>query len=881
MRLRQLWSRWRANKADLDRELQNHLDLEAEEQQGEGLSSEEAARAAHRALGNVTLIREDVRMARGFPRFETLLQDLRYGMRQLRHNPGFTVTAVITLALGIGANTAVFSVVNAVLLRPLPYLHPSRLVSVQLRNPRRPGSNFPFSYPNFFDFRRQNHVLAHMVTYHDSQFTLTGNGRPLHLDGEVVSWDLFPLLGVRRALGRGFLPAEEKVGSHVVVLSHKFWLSQFGGNRNIVGRMLTLDEHPYTIVGVASKGFSFPPDNPSIQLWTTIAVDAEVTPGNQPITQQRGADILPVIARLKPGITLDQARAQLDVIARALAKQYPDTNSSCTAASVQPELDKLVGGTRRPLLILLGAVGLLLLIACANIASLLLARVSAREREIAVRTALGAGRGRVVRQLFTECLLLSLGGSAAGVLVSLVALRALVPLAATGIPRLTHAGIDWHVLAFTAVLAATTSVIFGIVPARQTGNVELVASLKEGSRGSSSSNERLRGALVVAQIMLSLILVTGAALLMASFFSLENSNLGMRTDHLLTFRFSLPETLYNETRQVNFYDRFLQHLRSVPGVKSAAGIWPLPLGGDAATIAFDIQERPARASSWPVANMAIVTPTYFATAGVPLLEGRAFTDRDSAKAPPVVIINKAFATKYFSGEDPLGKGIEPGATTGAGGARVHEIVGVVGNTKLSVLSARSTPIYYLPYKQLPWMPPPVIVRTAVPPRSIESTVRREMAALDPQVPLYEVRTMDDLLSLGVVTPRFHALLLGSFAAVAVLLTMVGLYGVMAYSVVRRTREIGVRVALGASQSAILSTVLKRAMTLIIIGMTLGTGGALAANQLLRSMLFGVAPLDPAIFSLAGLLVAATGLLATLIPARRATRVDPMTALRHE
>jgi predicted permease len=865
---------------ELGDELRFHLEKLTAEKVAQGMTENEAHYAALRELGGVEQIKEECRDMRRVNFIDDLREDLTFGLRQLRRNPGFTAVAVLTLALGIGANTAVFSVINTVLLRPLPYFHPDRVVSVQMSNPKRTGVTSAFSYPDFFDFRRENRVFEHMVTYHDNQFTLTGSGRPLHLDGELVSWDLFPLLGLQPALGRGFRPAEENPGMHVVILSHKFWLSKFAGDARIVGRTLALDQHLYTVIGVAPKGFVFPADNPSIQLWTTIAPDAEAPPGNEPITKQRGADILPVIARLKPGVTINQARAQLDVIAEALAKQYPDTNSDITATFLQPELEKLIGSTRRPLLVLLAAVGLLLLVACANIASLLLARLAAREREIAVRTALGAGRARVVRQLFTECLLPSVGGSAAGILIAVAALRALVPLAAAGIPRLAQTPIDWHVLLFMIVLAVATTLIFGIVPAQQTRNLEVLESLKEGSRTNTSSNERLRGALVIAQITLSLILVTGAGLLMASFFNLENSNLGMRADHLLTFRFSLPETQYNETRQVNFYDRLLERLRSVPGVTSAGGIWPLPLSGNSATIAFDIQERPARASSWPVANMAFVTPTYFATAGVPLLEGRVFTDRDNAKAPPVLIINKAFAKKFFPGEDALGKRIEPGATTGSG-AKIYEIVGVVGNTKLSVLSAGPTPIYYLPYKQLPWMPPPMIVRTAVPPRSIESMVRREIAALDPEVPLYEARTMADLLSLEVVSPRFHALLLASFAGLAVLLTMIGLYGVMAYSVVRRTREIGVRVALGASQSAILSMVLKRALTLIMLGLVLGLGGALAAGQLLRSMLYGIAPLDPAIFLIGILLVIGTGSLAALIPARRAAKVNPLVALRHE
>lgn len=811
----------------------------------------------------------------------TLLQDLRYACRQLRNSPGFALAAALTLALGIGANTAVFSVVDAVLLRPLPYSQPDRLVSVQAHNPKRPASRAPLSYPNFFDFRKQNHVFDHLVTYHDNQFTLTAAGQPLHLDGEMVTWDLFPMLGVQPALGRSFLPNEEKAGTYVTVLSYEFWETHFGGDRSIVGRSITLDQHPYTVIGVAPAGFEFPPDNPAIQLWTTIAPDAEAPPGYQPITEQRGAFLLPVIARLKSGVTIDQARAQLGVIAAALAKQYPSENTDFAATYLQPELERLVGDTRQPLLILLGAVGLVLLIACANIANLLLARTASREHEMAVRAAIGASRGRVIRQLLTESLLLAILGGAAGTVLAENALRVVLPLGGRSIPRLAQAGIDQRVLGFSLILAFLTSVLFGMAPALQASKIDLTASLKEGTRGSASGHERLRGALVVAQITLGLVLVSGAGLLLASFVNLENGDLGMRTDHLLTFRFSLPETQYNETRQVNFYDRFLERMRSVPGVESAAGVWPLPLGGDNATVGFNIEERPAAPANWPSANMTFVTPGYFSTAAIPLLRGRFFTDRDDAKAPPVLIVNKAFADKFFPGEDVIGKRITPGATSDGEKETIHEIVGVVGNTKLSALSTETAPFYYFPYKQLAWMPPPLIVRTMVAPRSIESAVREQLAALDPQVPVYQVRTMDDLLALQVAEPRFHTLLLGCFAGIALLLTMVGLYGVMAYSVTRRTREIGVRIALGASRSAVLAMVLKQALLLVAAGLGLGLAGSVLGDRLLRSMLYGVSPTNPYVFALAGLLVALTGALAAYLPARRAASVDPMAALRHE
>src|SRR5438552_4324236 len=536
----------------------------------------------------------------------TLIQDLRFGFRMLAKNPGFTMVAVVTLALGIGANTAEFSVLNAVLLRPLPYSQPDRLVSVQSLNSRTHASD-NLSYPDFFDFRSRNHVFEHLVTYRDDQFTLTGFGEPIHLEGETVTWDLFPLLGVRPTLGRGFLPSEEAAGTHVVVLSHELWERQFGGDRSIVGRAITLDRQPYTVVGVAPKGFLFPANNPAIQLWTAVARDAEGPPGSYPITVQRGARLLPGLARLKPGVTIDQARTQLDLIAAALAKQYPESNTNVAGAYIQPELERLVGETRRPLLVLLGAVGLVLLIACANIAGLLLARTATREHEMAVRAALGASRARVMRQLLTESLLLGLLGSAGGIWLAEGALSVVLPLGGGSIPRLAQASIDGRVLVFSIVLALLTGALFGTAPALRASSVDLTGSLKEGARSNVWAHDRWRSSLVVAQIGLGLVLVTGAGLLMASFLSLEQSDLGMRTDHLLTFWFSLPERQYNKTQQVNFYDRLLERLNSLPGVQSAAGVWPLPLGGDRARVSFNIEERPTPPPKRPACDMAFAT----------------------------------------------------------------------------------------------------------------------------------------------------------------------------------------------------------------------------------------------------------------------------------
>ena len=812
----------------------------------------------------------------------TLLQDLKYGLRMLVKNPGFTAVAVLTLALGIGANTAVFSVANAVLLKPLPYTDPDRLMTVESMDTRHGLAPDPLSYPDFFDFRARNHVFEHLVTSRDTNMILTGAGEPVQLDAEMVTWDLFSALGVRPELGRGFVQGEEAAGTHVAVLSHSLWQRLFGGDPHIVGRTVTLDRQPYTVVGVAPIGFAFPVNQPDIQLWTTIAADREAPPGDQPITEQRGAHLLRALGRLKPGVSIEQARADLDVIAQALAKQYPDTNTNTRRTSVRPALETLVGKSRTPLLILLGAVGLVLLIACANIANLLLARTASREHEMAVRAAIGASRGRVIRQLLTESLLLAMLGGAAGIVMADYALHLLLPLGGESIPRLAQAGVDGRVLAFSLLLAFITSVLFGMAPAVQASKIDLTGSLKEQSRGSTNRHDRLRGVLVVAQVTLGLVLVTGAGLLVASFLHLEQSDLGLKPDHLLTYWFSLPETEYKTAQQMAFYDQLLEHMHALPGVQSAAGVWPLPLGGDNATVSFNIEERPAPPPRRPSARMAFATPTYFSTAGIPLLKGRPFTTHDDEKAPPVLIVNKAFADKFFPGEDVIGKRITPGATgPGQKGETLHEIVGVVGSAKLFALDAEPQPIYYFPYKQPAWMPPVVMVRTSVPPRTLESAIRGQMAALDPLVPVFQVRTMDELLSTQVTEARFHTLLLGCFAGIALLLTMVGLYGVMAYLVTRRTREIGVRIALGASQAAVLSMVLKQAMRLVAAGLAIGLVGSFAAIQLLRSMLYGVSPWNLPVFVLAALLAALTATLAAYLPARRATKVDPMTALRCE
>jgi putative ABC transport system permease protein len=880
--LSRVWGTLRRRRLDqdLDEEVQEHLDMLVERFIHQGMTPEEARYAARRQFGGFTQLKEDLRERHGLPQIEILVRDVRYAFRQLWAAPSFTIAAVLTLAMGIGANTAVFAVVDAVVFRPLPFSEPDRLVSFQSRDTRGTPHPSTLSYPNFFDCRTNNHVFQHLVSYRDSEFTLAGSAEPIHVDGEIVSWDLFPLLRVQPLLGRGFLPDEEKPGTHVVVLSHGLWQSHFGGDLTVIGRLVTINGRPFTVVGVAPATFRFPVDNPAIQLWTTLAEDAIVSEFD-PLTVQRGARLLNAIARLNNGVTINEARVQMDSVASSLAAEYPDDNKNIASTYVRPELDRLIGDTRRPMFILLGAVFLVLLIACANIANLVLARTVERERELAVRTAIGASPLTVIRQLLTESLVLALIGSLAGVLFALACLRLFLPLAGDSFPRISQANIDGRVLAFSIAAAVFTSVLFSLVPAIQVPKVDLISSLKEGTRGVARGHERLRGVLVVGQVSLGLVLLSGAALLIASFLYLERRDLGFRSDRLLTFSLGVPDAQYKIAKQIALSDQLLERLRVLPGAQSAAAGMPLPMAGNQMSVSFDIQERPASPSDRPHSDMAIVTPGYFSTLGIPLQGGRDFTERDDAQAPPVLIVNRAFAVRYFPGEDVIGKRIEPGATNGNTGTTMHEIVGLVGNAKQSALDLDPDPIYYFPYKQLSWGIGSVILRTSVPPRTIESAVRATISSLDKQIPMYQVRTMEELSSAAIDEPRFQMFLLGIFAVIALLLTVVGLYGILAYSVIKRTREIGVRIALGATRSAILTMVLKHAMRLVFLGLVIGLTGVALEGYLLQSMLYGIRPSDPLLLLLACCVIVITTMIAAYLPARRAASVDAMRALRTE
>ncbi len=811
-----------------------------------------------------------------------LLQDFRYALRQLRKNPGFAAVAVITLALGIGANTAVFSVVDAVMLRPLPYDHPEQLIEAQSFGSRDPAPR-GVSYPDFFDWRSQNRTLEHLIFYHDNDFTLTGRQRPVQVDSEVVSWDLLPTLGVRPELGRGFSADEEKTGTRVVLISHALWQSQFGADKAIVGQQVHLSGSLYTVIGVLPPSFRFPITRPSNGIWTTMAADDDPNDANSNI-KNRGSHFLSVFGRMKPGVSVTEADQDLRRIALNLAQQYPKTNTKHDLARAKSEVDALLGDTRTALLIVLGSVTLVLLIACGNIANLLLARMRERQREIAVRSALGAGRKRIVRQLLAESLVLSTLGGLAGCGLAFVCTPAILSLIGDSVPRAAEAGVDLRVLAFALLASFAAGLIFGVVPAVMASRTDLVSTLKEGGRSDITGRDWLRSSLIVGQVALGLVLTAAAGLLITSFVHLLHSREGFNPDHLTTLVFETPDARYQTgDARPQFYRAYFEKVRALPGVESAGGAIILPMTDDGITIAFEDPEHPVPEGQLATADLNPVTPEYFRVMQVPVLQGRDFSQRDDMKSLPVMVVNQTFAQRFFPGEEVLGKKLKPGAGNGQpGGPPWREIVGVVGDVKLGVTQREMRPAMYLPAAQLPtWCCLHSVVRTALDPASLEASVQRIVAAMDKDIPVTQVRTMNELMLSELSQPKFATVLLCAFAGLALVLTIVGLYGVMSYAVTRRTREIGVRMALGAERGAVLTMVLRDAARLLGAGILLGIAAALGSASILQGMLYGTGSRNPAVLALVCATVALAGIGAASVPAWRAAKVDPMVALRYE
>ncbi len=817
----------------------------------------------------------------------TFFQDIRFGLRTLRKAPGFTIIAVFTLALGIGANTAIFSIVNAVLLKPLPFPEPDRLLFMTsaFSNQKDVSRPFAISYPDFLDWRATAKSFSGMAAYHGDSFTLTGLPQPLHVFGVTATGGFFTTVGQQPFLGRDFTREEEKPGTRVVVLSHQLWESAFHGDRGIIGRAIAMDKQSYTVIGVMPAGYVFPMEGDAPQLWRSSATDAETTdPKDTPMTGERGAHFLQGVARLKPGVALESARDELNLITRNLAAQYPDSNKKFPSATVTTELEHLVGNNRTQLMILLVSVAVVLFIACLNVANLLLVRASKRNREIAVRAALGARRIRVVRQMLTESLVLGLAGALLGIPLAFWAVRMFISLNAAHMRRIESAGLDGTVLAFTAGIALLTSILFGLVPALRASSPNLTEFMKEG-RGttSSASHQRLRGVLVVAETTLGLALLVVAGLLLRSFHRILSVDPGMNSHDVLTLTFDLPDKKYNEQQQIEFYTQLQHRLENLPGVSSVGAVTPLPLSGSGAIITFTIEGRPVPKADEPSADIKVTTPDYFHTLNIPLLSGRDFTERDDGKAPGVVIVNQAFAEKFFPNENVLGKHITPGASN-HGKPQPREIIGVVGNVKSRRLDVEDRPEYYIPDTQLNFGSMTVCLRTSVEPHSIASAVRSVVSSMDPDLPIYDIKTMDEYLAATLVTPRFQAMLLEAFAGLALLLTAIGLYGVVSYAVAQRTHEIGVRITLGASRGKVIAMVLKSGFQLTAIGIAAGVVLALIAGRFLSSLssvLFGIKPTDGFTFGVVVAVMLLVSLLACYIPAWRASKVDPMIALRYE
>jgi putative ABC transport system permease protein len=811
-----------------------------------------------------------------------LFQDFRYALRQLRKSPGFTAVAVITLALGIGANTAVFSVIDAVMLRPLPYYQPERLIEANSINSHDPEPR-SLCYPDFFDWRAQNHTLEHLVSYHDQTFTLTGLERPVQVDAQIVSWDLLPALGVRPELGRGFTPDEEKAGTRVALINHALWTSQLGADPAIIGRGVHLSGGLYTVIGVMPSNFRFPVTAPRNSVWTTLAVDADQTDPH-PATSNRGSHFLNVFGRLKPGATAAQADQELRSIAANLAKQYPDTNTRNDSARVRTEISALIGDARTALMVVLGAVALVLLIACGNIANLLLARMRERQREIAVRSALGAGRKRIVRQLLAESLVLGALGGLAGCGLAFVCTPAILSLIGDSVPRAADAGVDLRVLSFAILVSFAAGLIFGIIPAITASRTDLVSTLKEGGRSDITGRDWLRSSLIVGQVAVGLVLTAAAGLLITSFVTLLHTSEGFNPDRLITLRFETPDARYQKgDARPQFYRDYFEKLRALPGVESAAGVMILPMTNDGIVISFEDPEHPRPQGQFVSADLTPVTPEYFRAMQVPVLKGRDFSERDDMKSPQVMVVNQSFAQKFFPGEEVLGKKLKPGAGNGTpGGPPWREIVGVVGDIRLWGTQREMQPAMYLPAAQLPtWCCLFSVVRSSLDPPSLEASVQRIVSAMDQDIPVTQVRTMNELMYSQLSQPRFATVLLSTFAGLALVLTVVGLYGVMTYSVTRRTREIGVRMALGAERGAVLTMVLRDAAILLGAGIVLGIAAALIFAFVLQDMLYGTGTRNPAVLVLVCAVVALAGVAAAFFPARRAAQVDPMVALRYE
>jgi len=865
---------------DIDEEMRLHLQMVVEENVERGMPPEEARRAALRSFGNFDKVRERAWEVRGGGVIEAFLQDIRYGARLLARNKGFTTVAVLTLALGIGANTAIFSVVNELLLRPLPFPGAERIVMLWEISPEERHQN-PTSFANFLSWREQSTAFESMAAFADFRINLTGDGDPEEVTVQLATPELFQVLRIEPVLGRGLRPEDALPGAReVAVLSHGLWQRRFGGDPRLVGKAITINGSPYTVVGILPAGFEW-----HIRQRSRTARGAEIwmaltTPTEGPPMTGR---YLSVVSRLKPGASVAQAEAEIKAIQARLALASPERNKG-TNAEVIPLREQFVGNVRPALLILLSAVAFVLLIACANVANLLLSRAAAREREIVLRTALGAHRVRVVRQLLTESLLLAFLGCALGLAFAWVGIRVLVAISPRNLIDMQGVGLDLPVLALTVIVSLVTGIVFGLAPALEATRLNLNDALKEGGKGAGGRGaraKRMQGGLVVAEIALALVLLASAGLLVKSFIHLQRVDPGFRTENILTLVVPVAGAEYSEgPRFVAFFREATERIRALPGVRDAGIVNFLPLyGGLGAGTGFTVEGwPPPPPGEEPMTEVRVADPGYFRVMDIPILRGRGFTDSEASEARQVVLVSESLARKYFPGEDPIGKRIkvqmseEPVPT---------EIIGIVGDVMYDSLTDVSKPTVYMTPPDLVYPFMTFVIHTSGDPAEMAPTVRRALRSVDPNQPVSSVRSMDEVMGDTVGRARFNTLLLGLFAGLATLLSAIGIFGVMNYSVTLRTREIGLRIALGAQRREVLRLILRQGLLLTATGIAIGLAGALALTRVMSGLLFGVGSTDPSTFAGIVLLLTFVSLIACYLPARRATRVDPLIALRYD
>ncbi len=805
---------------------------------------------------------------------DDLIQDLKYSFRQIIGTPLVSAVAASAIALGIGVNTAIFSMVNTMVLKPLPYSDSQQLLFIM---ESRANTSFQsVGYLNYRDWQEQNQSFEHMALVRGQTYALAGDQEPVRLMGAQASANLFLTLGVEPMLGRSFEPADDRPAAvPVAILSYGLWQRYWSGSRSIIGQSLTLNNVSYIVVGVLPQEFRWFLQSQSPEIWTPIGLWSDT----EMLSQRRNRSGMNVIARLRRGVTVEEAGADLSRIARSLERQYPETNSG-SGIRITSLQERIVGDVRAPLMILLGAVSMVLLIACANVANLLMARATVRAKEIAVRISLGAGRGRLIRQLLTESVVLALIGGIVGVLLAHWSMDMLTAASLANLPRIDEVRIDRSVLAFSALLALLSGCVFGLAPALASSKPDLNRSLKDSARGSTAQRHRIRDGLVVAEVALVLVLLAGAGLLIKSFWRLQSESPGFNPDRVLTAQVVLSGSSYpNPDARRAFYRRLRERLQALPGAPATAIVNPLPVSGTGWQTRFMIEGRPRpKAGEFPTAEWMQVSPEYFRTMQIPLLRGRTFTELDREDAPPVTIVDEAFTRRHFAGEDPLGRRL-------AYGDADHpvwcEIVGVVAHVKINGVAEEAGIQLYVPYLQGSYAPMTVLIRTSNGPQEAATAARNILKGIDPGLPLYNVRMMDELLDNTVSERRLAMLLLSAFAVLALVLVTLGIYGVMAFTVGQRTHEIGIRMALGARRAGVLALVVRRGMTWVSIGLAVGLAATFGLTRLLRSLLFSVEPTDPLILGTVPVFLALVALAACYLPARRAAGVDPLLALRSE